>query len=160
MKNYFSNYIGDFNLNGCLANLLRVNAEGVRSDVYITPILHFFLDAGIDPNATETNGQAPIHILAKYCEIEGVSIMLKSLLNAGAHIDQGTPDGQTISSILNQRRLQLRLPSFHPFESLADNPLNVVLPLSCYCAQSIRRNGIPYKDQLPARLQKFVSIHV
>ena len=70
LKNYFSNYIGDFNLNGCLANLLRVNAEGVRSDVYITPILHFFLDAGVDPNATENNGQAPIHILAKYCEIE------------------------------------------------------------------------------------------
>jgi hypothetical protein len=159
LKNYFSNYIGDFNLNGCLANLLRVNAEGVRSDVYITPILQFFLDAGVDPNATDTNGQAPIHILAKHSAIEGVPFMLKSLLNAGAHIDQATPDGQTIGSILNQQRLQLSLPSFHPFKSLADNPLNVVLPLSCYCAQSIRRNGIPYEDQLPARLQKFVSIH-
>jgi hypothetical protein len=85
--------------------------------------------------------------------------MLKSLLNAGAHIDQATPDGQTIGSILNQQRLQLRLPSFYPFESLADNPLNVVLPLSCYCAQSIRRNGIRYQDQLPVRFHEIVSIH-
>jgi hypothetical protein len=120
-------------------------------------ILQFFLDVGVDPNETDTNGQTPIHILAKYSAIEGVSIMLKVLLNA--HIDQATPDGQTIGSILNQQRLQLRLPSFYPFESMSDNPLNVVLPLSCYCAQSIRRNGIPYQDQLPARFHEIVSIH-
>ena len=85
--------------------------------------------------------------------------MLKVLLNAGARIDQATPDGKTIRSILNEQQLHLRRPSYYPFESLADNPLNVVLPLSCYCAQSIRRNGISYEDQLPARLQKFVSTH-
>jgi hypothetical protein len=125
----------------------------------VTPILQFFLDAGVDPNATDTNGQAPIHILAKHSEIEGIPIVLKALLNAGAHIDQATPDGQTIGSILNQQRLELRLPSFHPFESLADNPLNVVLPLSCYCAQSIRRNGIPFENQLPQKLHQFVKFH-
>ena len=160
--NYFSDYIGIFNLNGCLTTLLRVNAERARFPYYVnvTPILQFFLDAGVDPNETDTNnGQAPIHILAKYSDIKGVSIMLKSLLNAGAHIDQATPDGQTIGSILNQQRLQFHLPSYYPFESLADYPLNVVLPLSCYCAQSIRRNGIPYEDQLPARFHEFVSIH-
>jgi hypothetical protein len=160
LMNYFSNYIGDFNLNGCLTILLRVKVEA-RSDIYITPILQFFLDAGVDPNATDTNGQAPIHILANHMcgEIKGVPNMLKVLLNAGAHIDQATPDGKTIRSILNEQQLHLRRPSYYPFESLADNPLNVVLPLSCYCAQSIRRNGISYEDQLPARLQKFVSTH-
>jgi hypothetical protein len=165
LMNYFLNYIGDFNLNGCLANLFRVNAEraarydpNVRS-CFLTPILQFFLDAGVDLNATEHKGQAPIHILAKYCEIKGVPIMLKSLLNAGAHIDQGTPDGETLRSILNQQQLQLRLPSFYPFESMADNPLNVVLPLSCYCAQSIRRNGIPFENQLPQKLRQFVKFH-
>ena len=92
-------------------------------------------------------------------KLKGVPIILKVLLNAGAHIDQGTPDGETLRSILNQQQLQLHLPSYYPFESLADNPLNVVLPLSCYCAQSIRRNGIPYEDQLPARFHEIVSIH-
>jgi hypothetical protein len=123
-------------------------------------ILQFFLDAGVDPNETDTNGQASIHILAKHSKAIEFPIMLKALLNAGVHIDQATPDGQTIGSILNQQRLQLHLPSFYPFESLADNPLNVVLPLSCYCAQSIRRNEIPYQDQLPAHLQEFLSTHV
>jgi hypothetical protein len=160
--NYFLNYIDDFNSNGCLTTFLRLNAEGGRYPYYVnvTPILQFFLDAGVDPNATDHNGQAPIHILAQHSEIKGVPIMLKALLNAGAHIDQATPDGKTIGSILNEQQLQLHLPSFHPFESMSDNPLNVVLPLTCYCAQFIRRNGIPYQDQLPARLKKFVSIHV
>ena len=122
-------------------------------------IFQFFLDAGVDPNETDTNGQAPIHILAQHIEIKGLSIMLKSLLNAGAHIDQATPDGETLRSILNQQQLQLHLPSYYPFESLADNPLNVVHPLSCYCAKSIRKNGIPYEDQLPVRFHEIVSIH-
>ena len=49
----------------------------------------------LDPNATDTIGQAPIHTLAKYSEIKGVPIILKVLLNAGssgAHIDQATPN--------------------------------------------------------------------
>ena len=124
-----------------------------------TPILQFFLDAGVDLNATDHKGQAPIHILAEYGEVKGVFIVLKALLNAGAHIDQATPDGQTIGSILNQQRLQFHLPSYYPFESLADYPLNVVLPLSCYCAQSIRRNGIPFENQLPHKLEEFVKVH-
>ena len=124
-------------------------------------IFQFFLDAGVDPNEIDTNGQAPIHILAQHIEIKGVPIMLKSLLNAGAHIDQGTPDGETLGSILRPQQFWFiaGLSSFYPFESLANDPLNVVLPLSCYCAQSIRRNGIPFENQLPHKLEEFVKVH-
>ena len=161
--NYFSDYIGIFKFNRCFTTFLRVAMADIlkmaMSFSKVMTIFQFFLDAGVDPNETNYNGRAPIHILAKYSAIERVPFMLKSLLNAGAHIDQATPDGQTIGSILNQQRLQFHLPSYYPFESLADNPLNVVLPLSCYCAQSIRRNGIPYQDQLPVRFHEIVSIH-
>ena len=165
LKHFFSDYVGDFKSNCGFTSFLRVIIEPIDYLVHnsideVQLIFQFFLDAGVDPNEIDTNGQAPIHILAQHIEIKGVPIMLKSLLNAGAHIDQGTPDGETLGSILRPQQFWfIGLSSFYPFESLANDPLNVVLPLSCYCAQSIRRNGIPFEDQLPHKLEEFVKVH-
>jgi hypothetical protein len=136
-------------------------------------VIQLLFSVGVNPNATNKKGKTPLHVLAEswnwtrlsssdwdqFPERE-FSILFRSIVNAGGHLDQATPGGQTVLSILKEIRAKhSRL--VIPFDPYLDSLVNVVLPLSCYCATAIRRNGIPYEDelQLPRRLHSFVRRH-
>ena len=43
--------------------------------------------------------------------------------------------------------------------NLEDLIHNVVLPLTCYCAQTIRKHKIPFKKRIPPVVESFVERH-
>lgn len=136
-------------------------------------VMQLLFSVGVNPNATNKKGKTPLHVLAEswnwtrlsssdwdqFPERE-FSILFRSIVNAGGHLDQATPGGQTVLSILKEIRAKHSLLAI-PFDPYLDSLVNVVLSLSCYCATAIRRNGIPYEDelQLPRRLHSFVRRH-
>ena len=136
-------------------------------------VIQLLFRVGVNPNATNKKGKTPLHVLAeswnwtrlsnsdweKFPERK-FSILFRSIVDAGGHLDQATPGGKTVLSILKENRIKhSRL--VIPFDSYLDSLVHAVLPLSCYCATAIRRNGIPYEDelQLPRRLHSFVRRH-
>jgi hypothetical protein len=82
---------------------------------------------------------------------------VRILLDAGSHVDQSNRRGETILELLKRNRKMQQ--SFKaPFDPFLESVIDSVLPLTCYCAQSIRKNNIPIV-KLPPTLQLFVRRH-
>ena len=116
--------------------------------------ISLLLGAGADPVASDERGQAPLHYLFRTSEFkinfESACNKFQLILNAGAHMDQLNSDGKTPMDICKSR-LGLKIYAI----------VKRILPLSlsCFCAQVISRNKIPFKDVLPPKLQTFVVLH-
>ncbi|KAI9557867.1 hypothetical protein GHT06_014618 [Daphnia sinensis] len=144
-------------------------------------IVQLFLEAGADPNITNENGKTPLHILSESLSklhwngmifpaspLQSYSTffydVFKALLDSGYHLDLVTRDkGRTVLSILRSQPMCLRQAGALgdlKLNELINSLVGTVLPLSCYCAQTIRHHRIPFEDQLPPRLQEFVHLHV
>ena len=112
--------------------------------------IRFLLDAGVDPNTVDFLN-TPLLILAK-TKLESIDIeCIKVLLHGGAHIDLVNKKGFSALNILKHRQTENYSEIF---------PLvNRVLPLKCFCANVIRKNGIRF-ERLPPAEQFFVRRHV
>ena len=117
--------------------------------IQLIPLL---LSAGADPApaASDEDGWAPLHILLKTrrCNVDN---KVELILNAVAHMDQLNSDGHTPMDFWKSP-----CPGFHPF-AIVNRILQ--FSLSCFCAQVITRNKIPFKDALLPELQTFVLKH-
>jgi hypothetical protein len=135
-------------------------------------LIQLFLKMGVDPNATDRKGKTPLHILAEkwnwtrfstYLDSadfpsESLSNVFQSLVEAGGHLDQATPEGHTVIDFLEIQRKKHSLHDYY-FNSYLNSLINTVLPLSCYCAQSLRQHKIPLGNQLPPRVHSFILRH-
>lgn len=140
-------------------------------------VIQLFLEAGADPNALNADGNTPLHCLLPKNEFQywltnpwdnpnekDVPIIrsnfiasVRVLLDAGSHVDQSNRRGETILELLKRNRKMQQ--SFKaPFDPFLESVIDSVLPLTCYCAQSIRKNNIPIV-KLPPTLQLFVRRH-
>jgi hypothetical protein len=139
-------------------------------------VIDLLLKLDVDPNATDRHGKAPLHLLAeKWNETrfstygnsaafaslfisESLSMVFQSLVDVGGHLDQATPEGQTVISLLKIQRTKYTHQDCH-FDSYMESVINTVLPLSCYCAQSLRQHGFPLDNRFPPSVKSFILRH-
>ncbi|KAI9557924.1 hypothetical protein GHT06_014676 [Daphnia sinensis] len=126
----------------------------------IVPVVQLFLETGADPTATDSNGKTPFHILAENYEwfqfnLKSYETVFQALLDAGGCLDQATPDGKTFLTILKEQKTKY-LSSNHP---IMEQSINTVPPLSCICAQVIRRAKLPCEYRLPSSMKSLVERH-
>lgn len=139
-------------------------------------VIDLLLKLDVDPNATDRHGKTPLHLLAeKWNETrfstygnsaafaslfisESLSMVFQSLVDVGGHLDQATPEGQTVISLLKIQRTKYTHQDCH-FDSYMESVINTVLPLSCYCAQSLRQHGFPLDNRFPPSVKSFILRH-
>uniref|UniRef100_UPI00358EA6CD protein fem-1 homolog B-like isoform X2 n=1 Tax=Myxine glutinosa TaxID=7769 RepID=UPI00358EA6CD len=118
------------------------------------PSLHAaqrLLACGASPNATDNQGNTPMHLIVCYARpisdfltLHGIII---ALLEAGAHADATNCNGQT------------------PFECCTTGVAEIVLrtetrvSLKCLAARVVRTHGIAYQSHIPRALENFVAMH-
>ena len=118
-------------------------------------IAQLFLRGKADPNVKDENGNTPLHYLAMFCDnFPNVSAAIKLLLGEGAHLDEGNDKGVTPLDLFKAKEKRKLVPDPHLQELT-----RTVLPLSCLCAQIIRRNEIPCQEDLPSHLIPFIQRH-
>lgn len=171
LKDYLCPFFRLYNSNNGATGLLHLAVDGGHDgpSPYMTTysttvqIIHLFLESGADPQTTDRNGKTPFHLLFDGLvwtfARSNLKTVFKAMMDAGGHLDQATPAGKTIATLIKEWRI-----SSHPFSHLVRDPyfdsfIHSVLPLSCSCAQVIRRNRIPFENQLPPSLKLFVLRH-
>ena len=115
--------------------------------------IQLLLKTGADPEATDGNGGTPLHVLSLVPQekpFNGAAVHF--LLDAGCHLDRPNARGETPLHNFACRLAKDPDPSLNSI-------CKTVLPLKCYSAQAIRRDGITFKNQIPATLQSFVEKH-
>ncbi|XP_057380100.1 protein fem-1 homolog A-like [Daphnia carinata] len=138
---------------------LSTNADHLMQII----IIQKYLATGADPKVVDENGKSPLHILAEQCtphSKESFFNVFQTLLDAGCHLDQAAPDGETVLSILRVKKKQLK--SNENFDARVDMWTKSVLPLKCSCAQVIRKESIKIDGQeheLPLSVHQFIEQH-
>ena len=171
LKEYLYPFFRVYNSNNGATGLLHLAVDGCldgpspHMTTYSTTvqIILLFLEAGADPQTTDANGQSPFHLLFEGLvwtfARSNLKVVFKAMMDAGGHLDQATPSGKTVISLIKEWRA-----SMHPFSHIVRDPyfdtfIYSVLPLSCNCAQVVRRNGISFENKLPPSLHLFVLRH-
>ncbi|CAG9821966.1 unnamed protein product [Phaedon cochleariae] len=110
-------------------------------------VVRCLLECGANVNARNDLGFTPLHISTiPYNHSEW---LVKLLLQFGAHIDQPNLAGK------------------RPLDAIIDinlhhqSDIHILnhLTLKCFCATVIAKYKIPYKNQIPKTLEKFVKLH-
>ena len=117
-----------------------------------TKTVKFLLDTGFNVNATNNEGNTPLHGAAFFDpfyddELHILPEMLEVLLDGGAHHDFVNNKGETAidvaetddaSRILSERKK---------------------LELKCISARAVKKFGLPYLGVVPKTLEKYISMH-
>ena len=113
--------------------------------------LKVLLDAGISVNATNNNGDTPLHRAVTYRPFDGkihlLTDMLKVLLHAGAHHDFVNNDGKTPKDMARSDEARW---------ILSDGK---TLELKCIAARAVKKFGLSYKGVVPQTVEKYISMH-
>ena len=123
--------------------------------------VRLLLELKANHNALDRSGRTPLHMVAKnlYSRVNVLEIA-NLLMDAGSHLNQ--KDKYDATSLQLFREMHRRLSSeglLNTVPNLEDLIHPVVLPLTCYCAQSIRKNNIPFKTLIPPVVEAFVEKH-
>ncbi|GFS03468.1 protein fem-1 homolog B-like [Elysia marginata] len=113
-------------------------------------IVSAFLACGADADAVDFSHNSPLHVIVNaklHADQEGTrQAIIKMLLQHGAHSDITNSKGET------------------PYTIASGPALNTLVQygnvtLRCLAARCIRSHNIPFKDDIPACLEKFLEWH-
>ena len=123
--------------------------------------VRLLLEVKANHKALNRSGRTPLHVVANNWPSRANIVEVADLLmDAGSHLNQADIHGVTSLQLFQEMHHRLSA------EGLLDTALNledlihpVVLPLTCYCAQSIRKHKIPFKQLIPPVAESFVERH-
>ena len=116
-----------------------------------TDVVKILLNTGFNVNATDCDGNTPLHLavtlMHKVNEINLFTNLLEVLLDGGAHQDFVNHDGKTAMDLAK-----------------TDESRSILwdkrkLKLKCISARAVKRFGLPYLGVVPKILEKFISMH-
>ena len=124
-------------------------------------LVRLLLEVKANHNALDRYGRTPLHIVAVNWDSRANVVEVANLLmDAGCHLNQKDKNGKTALQLFQEMHCRVSA------EGLLDTAPNledlihpVVLPLTCYCAQSIRKHKIPFKTLIPTVVESFVEKH-
>ena len=110
-----------------------------------TAVVELLLEVGADVTTEDTEKNTAIHIASsnRPCKPEVIQLLLKH----GAHLDACNSDRKNPMQLIRGMTIYD-----------ITTPLNHVT-LQCLASRVIVKCGLPYKGQIPARLEKFVKMH-
>jgi hypothetical protein len=133
-----------------------VNDDGPSEELTLS-VTRLILRLGADPNAADSHGATPFHLLAMN---RGNLAQSRLLLEYGAHIDQTDGSRSTPLMLFQEWHSQIT--------SQGNPDLNLQfligcalpLPLRCLASQVLRQSGIPFdEEKIPPVLQSFIQRH-
>ena len=161
------NFVRVEKLRNGFSSMLHLAIEGfvsTRFDISIRErIIRLLLDSGADPKIVDRNGKSPLHLLAENCQPNSTKTffdVFQAVLEAGSHLDQATPDGKTVLTIMKDKK-KLFVDNL-TLDPRVDFWINTVMPLECFCAQKITQGNLAFEDEehrVPLCLQQFIEKH-
>lgn len=134
----------------------RTNVYGISPSRKhrLLPKITLLLRAGADPNGADKAGNGVLHYLVMAgASDDWICSVARVLLDAGAHLDRVNKEGKTAAEVWK---------NFYSHRSvLLPDWLKVEVPkMKCFAARIIRRQKIPYVNELPVFLHFFfVGMH-
>ena len=124
-------------------------------------LVRLLLEVKANHNALDYIGRNPLHIVAvNWNSRANVVEVADMLMDAGCHLNQKDKNGKTALQLFQEMHRRLSAEGLlETAPNLEDLIHPVVLPLTCYCAQSIRKHKIPFKTLIPTVVESFVEKH-
>ncbi|XP_077989636.1 protein fem-1 homolog B-like [Glandiceps talaboti] len=114
-------------------------------------LVKMLIDCGAIPDKVDNCGDSPLHIIVKYnkpiSDFLTLHGCIMSLLNAGAHIDRVNKTGKTPIDVSTTGVSEIILKT------------QIKMSLKCLAARAVKKNGIPYKGNVPIALESFIEMH-
>ena len=133
-----------------LLHKFAMDHGGVSSCSY-TGAVKLLLSAGLNVNATNGNGDTPLHIVATLKpgedNIHLLTDMLQVLFDGGAHHDFVNKNGKTPIDLAETNEAVMIISDQSKLELL------------CISARAVRKFGIPYLGIVPKTLEKYINRH-
>ena len=141
------------NDNGTLLHVRTYSTEEIITDIVPSAdTVKLLLNAGFNVNATDCDGDTPLHSAAYSLEpgddlIHQVPEIMKALFDGGAHHDFVNNDGKTPMDMAKTDEARMILSERRKLE------------LECISARAVKKFGIPYLGVVPKTLEKYISMH-
>ena len=116
------------------------------------------MDAGANPNSIDVDGLTPLHLLAINVGAVNISAVFKllGLLDFDAHLDKVNVEGVTPLDLFKYKLSEYKSQEGPNVFSL----INVVRPLSCYCAKLICEENISFeREDVPPPVFDILRLH-
>ena len=138
--------------NGTLLHVGTYSTEEIITDIVPSAdTVKLLLNAGFNVNATDCNGDTPLHRAASLEPgddlIHQVPEIMNALFYGGAHHDFVNNDGKTPMDMAKTDAARMILSERRKLE------------LKCISARAVKKFGIPYLGVVPKTLEKYISMH-
>ena len=140
------------NDNGTLLHVRMYGTEEIIVDILPSAdTVKLLLNAGFNVNATDCDGDTPLHRAASLEPgddlIHQVPEIMNALFYGGAHHDFVNNDGKTPMDMAKTDEARMILSERRKLE------------LKCISARAFKKFGIPYLGVVPKTLEKYISMH-
>ena len=140
------------NYKGTLLHVSTYSTEEIITDIVPSAdTVKLLLNAGFNVNATDCNGDTPLHRAASLEPgddlIHQVPEIMNALFYGGAHHDFVNNDGKTPMDMAKTDAARMILSERRKLE------------LKCISARAVKKFGIPYLGVVPKILEKYISMH-
>ena len=140
------------NYNGTLLHVSTYSTEEIITDIVPSAdTVKLLLNAGFNVNATDCDGDTPLHTAASLEPgddlIHQVPEIMNALFYGGAHHDFVNNDGKTPMDVAETDEARMILSERRKLE------------LKCISARAVKKFGIPFLGVVPKTLEKYISMH-
>ena len=140
------------NYKGTLLHVRTCSTEEIITDIFPSAdTVKLLLNAGFNVNATDCNGDTPLHRAASLEPgddlIHQVPEIMNALFYGGAHHDFVNHYGKTPMDMAETEEARIILSERRKLE------------LKCISARAVKKFGIPYLGVVPKTLEKYISMH-